>query len=183
MAGDPANPRIWVNAKVLVAPVGTTAPTDIATAWSATWKDLGLLSEDGLTEARDQDVSDHYAWGGLLVRTVKSKHKRTMKVTALEDNPIVWGLVNPGSSASSASTITTRTIKVPTSDPRAFGMELLDGSVTSRLIIPRGEIIELGDVTKSDSELTMYELTINLYSASDGTLYKEITNDPQAVVP
>src|SRR4051812_14407091 len=110
MAGDPANPRIWVNAKVLVAPVGTTAPTDIATAWSATWKDLGLLFEDGMTETRDQDSNDFYSWGGGLVRSQRAKHKRTFKVTALEDNLVVWGLVNPGSSAASTTGITTRTV-------------------------------------------------------------------------
>lgn len=181
--GDPANPRIWVNAKVLVAPVGTTAPTDIATAWSATWKDLGLLSEDGMTETRDMDSNEHYSWGGGLVRTVRSKHKRAFKVAALEDNPIVWGLVNPGSTASSASGITTRVYKVPTPDPRAFGFELIDGANTSRLIVARGEIVEIGDVARSDADLSMYELTIDVYAASDGTFYREITNDLQAVVP
>lgn len=183
MAGDPANPRIWVGADIYVAPVGTTAPTDIATAWSATWKALGLLSEDGMTEGRNQDANDFYSWGGGLVRTTRNKHKRTFKVTALEDNPIVFGLVNPGSSASTTTGITTRVIKVPTPDPRAFGFQMVDGSITRRLVVPRGEIVEVGEVKLSDADMTMYELTINVYAASDGTFYKSIDNDPQTVVP
>src|SRR5689334_13641230 len=101
MAGDTDNPRVWVNADVYVGDVGSTAPTDIDTAIDADFTALGLLSEDGMTESREDDKTDHYAWGGILVRTTRSKHKRTIKVIALEDNPVVFDLVNPGSEAES----------------------------------------------------------------------------------
>jgi len=168
---------------VYVAPVGTTAPVDVTTAWAAAWAALGLLSEDGMTESREDDTTDHNAWGGILVRTTRSKHKRTLMVTALEDNKTVWSLANPGSTATTATGLTTRTVKVPTPDPKAFGFELKDGLVTKRLIVPRGEIIEVGDLTYSDSEMFMKELTINVYPSAAGVLYTEITNDAQAVVP
>lgn len=183
MAGDTANPRIWLGADVYVAPVGSTAPVDVTAAWAAAWVALGLLSEDGMTESREDDTTDHYAWGGILVRTTRSKHKRTLQVTALEDNKTVWALLNPGSSAATTTGLTTRTVKVPTPDPKAFGFELKDGTVTKRLIVPRGEVIEVGDASYSDSEMAMRELTINVYPSALGVLYTEITNDVQAVVP
>src|SRR5687768_10959035 len=105
MAGDVANPRIWTNADVYTAPLGTTAPTDVAAAWGAGWDPVGLLAEDGLTESRDSDSNDFYAWGGTLIRTVRSKHKRTFTVTALEDSHLVWELTNPGSTAATATGI------------------------------------------------------------------------------
>ncbi|MFI5808975.1 hypothetical protein [Streptomyces sp. NPDC051561] len=182
MAGDTDNPRLWEGADMYAAPVGTTAPTDIVTPIAATWKAVGLLSEDGASESRDQDSNDHYAWGGVLVRTTKSKHKRQIKITCLEDNLVVFGLVNPGSTAATAAGVTTRTVKVPTSDPRAFVMELVDGGVTKRRVIPKGEVEEVGEVTLSDSELQAFELTITIYPAADRTLYIDITNDPQAAV-
>lgn len=180
MSGDTDNPRVWLNADVLVADVGTTAPTNIAGAWDTGWETLGLLSEDGLVQSRDEDVTDYHAWGGILIRTVRSKHKRTFKVTALEDNPVVFGLVNPGSEATIDTGVTTRTVKVPTSDPRAFGFETVDGGITRRIVVPRGEVVEVGDVTSSDSEMEMKELTINVYPDDDGVLFLEITDDPQA---
>lgn len=182
MAGDTANPRVWLGADCYVAPVGTTAPTDTTTAWAAPWAPLGLLSEDGATESRNEDVKDHFAWGGILIRTTRSKHKRTIKVTALEDNLAVFGVVNPGSTAATALGITTRTVKVPTADPRAFALELRDGAITTRRSIARGEVVEVGDVSLSDADMTAYELTINVYPSSDGVLYTDITDDPQAVV-
>ena len=186
MAGDTDNPRIWVNADVYVGDVGSTAPTDVTTALDAAFEALGLLSDDGMTESREDESTDHYAYGGILVRTTRSKHKRTITVTALEDNPVVFDLVNPGSTASTSAGptppagVTTRTVKVPQPDPKAFVLELVDGDVTKRRHIARGEVVAVGDVQISDNEMTMYELTINIYPASDGTLYTDITDDTQA---
>jgi len=180
MAGDIDNPRIWLNADVYVADPGTAAPTGVADAWPAGWEPLGLLSQDGMTETREQEVTDHFAWGGILVRTTRSNHKRTIVVTALEDNPVVFGLVNPGSESETVGGITTRTVKVPGKDPRAFGLELRDGDITKRRIIPRGEVVTVGEVTRSEDEMEMWELTINVYPDADGVLYTDITDDPQA---
>jgi hypothetical protein len=180
MAGDTENPRVWVNADVLVADVDTTAPDDTTTAWPAGWESVGLLSEDGMVESRSEDVTDHYAWGGILVRTTRSKHKRTIKVTALEDNPVVFDLVNPGSESETSGEVTTRTVKIPTPDPRAFGFETIDGDITRRRVVPRGEITAVGDVTASDSEMQMFELTIDCYPDADGVIFIDITDDPQA---
>lgn len=182
MAGDTANPRVWINADVYTAPTGSTAPTNIAGALDAAWEALGLLSEDGATEARSDTVDDKYAWGSILVRTTRSKHKRTIKVIALEDNPIVWGLVNPGSDAATSTGITTRNVHVPGPNRVAFLLETVDGDITQRRVIPTGEILEVGDAVMSDSEMTTRELTITVYPDADGVLYIDITNDPQAAV-
>lgn len=183
MAGNTDNPRVWLNADVYAGPVGTTAPTDTTTALNVAFEALGLLSEDGASMSSDQDSTDMWAWGGILVRTIRSKNKKTFKVTALEDNPVVFGLVNPGSSAVTATGTTTRTIKTPTANPQAFVIELTDGTVKKRIVIPKGEVSEVAEVTLSDTEMTAYELTISIYAASDGTQYLEITDDAQAVVP
>lgn len=181
MAGSTENPRIWLNADVYVADYGTAGPTDIATDWPAGFEPLGLLSQDGMTETRDETVNDHFAWGGILVRTTRSNHKRSFTVIALEDNPVVFGLVNPGSEAATVGDITTRTVKVPGVDVRAFGLELRDGDITRRRVIPRGEVVAVGDITRSEAAMEMYELTINVYPDGEGVLYLDITDDPQAV--
>jgi len=181
MSGDTDNPRIWLHGDVLVAPVGATEPTDTSAAWHSAWETLGLLSEDGLTESVENDTTDHYAWGGILVRTTKNKHKRTFTVTALEDNVVVFGLVEPGSEAETSLGITTRTIKVHAKDERAFGFETTDGDITSRIVIPRGEVTGIGEKVRSESGMAMRELTITVYPDADGVLYYEITDDPQAI--
>jgi hypothetical protein len=149
----------------------------------ADWKAVGLLSEDGASEARDEDTSDFYAWGGKLIRTQRSKHKRSISVTCLEDNLVVFGLVNPGSTVTTTAGVNTRTIKIPKSEKRAFTLELTDGDVTKRRHIPTGEITEVGEVTLSESDLQAFELTITLYPSADDVLYVDYDNDPQTAVP
>jgi hypothetical protein len=179
MAGDIDNPRIWSGADVYVAPVGTTAPTNLSSSLNAAYKALGLLGEDGATENRDQDVTDHYAWGGILVRTTRSKHKRTITVIALEDNLTVLGLVEPNSVTTDNGTIATTIVSVPSNpDPRSFVLQLSDGTVDKRRHIARGEVTEVAEITLADSEMTAYELTISIYPV-DEVLYTDITDDPQ----
>jgi hypothetical protein len=149
----------------------------------ADWKAVGLLSEDGASESRDEDTSDFYAWGGKLIRTQRSKHKRSISVTCLEDNLVVFGLVNPGSTVTTTAGVNTRTIKIPKSEKRSFTLELTDGDVTKRRHIPTGEITEVGEVTLSESDLQAFELTITLYPSADDVLYVDYDNDPQTAVP
>ena len=181
MAGDVDNPRIWLGADVYTAPVGTTLPTNTTTALNAGFRALGLLSEDGMTESREEDVTDHWAWGNILVRTTRAKHKRQFVVTALEDNDVVFDLVNPGSNTATVSGVVTRTVYVPDANPQAFVFQLVDGSITKRIAIPRGEVSAVGEKTYSDTEMAMTELTIAVYPDENGLLFYEITNDTQAI--
>lgn len=185
MAGDVSNPRLWEGADLWTAPMGTAIPENLtdpmssATGWSA----VGLLSEDGASEARDEDSTDFYAWGGQLIRTKRGKHKRTIQVTALEDNLVVFGLVNPGSTVSTADGVNTRTVKIPKSEKVSFVLELRDGDIVRRRHIPMGEVTEVGEVSLSESDLQAFELTITIYPDVDGVLYHDIDNDPQGAVP
>src|SRR5690606_5525242 len=154
MAGDSENPRVWLEADVYVADLSTTAPTDVSAAWPAGWEPIGLLSEDGMTEGRDETQTDHYAWGGVLVRTTRARHKRTFTITALEDNPAVFDLVNPGSTAETTTGVTTREVTAPGPNPKAFGFELRDGDTIRRLVVPRGEVLSPGQISSSESAMT-----------------------------
>lgn len=183
MSTNNANVNVWEGTDVLVAPVGTTAPTDIATAFSATWKALGGVSEDGLTESREDNADPKYDSYGQVVRTVLGNHERSFQVTVLEDNPVVNDLLNPAGTAATTGGVTTRVVKAPKYDPRAFAFVNVDGTTTSRVIIPKGQVTAVGDVQRLRSDLATRELTISVYPASDGTLYREITNAPGAVVP
>lgn len=181
MAGDTNNPRIWVNADVYVAAVGSTAPTDATTALDSAFDAVGLLGEDGMTESREQEETDHYAHGGILVRTTRSKHKRTFTIIALEDNTVVYDLVNPGSTATDDGTTTTRVVKVPNSpNPKAWVLQLVDGDHTKRRYIPNAEVTAVGDYQIADNAIAAYELTVTVYPSSAGVLYTDFFVDDQA---
>lgn len=176
MAGDPTKVSMWTNADVYKAPVGTPFPDDVETAWASPWAPVGLLDGDeGFTMARDEETTEHFAWGGLLVKKRKSKHQRTIRFVAMEDNDITFELVNPGSERTVALGLTTSVVKVPVSAEFAFGFELREGAKVTRRFVERGEITEVADITESETDPTVYDMTTTLYPDAEGTLYTELS--------
>lgn len=179
MAGDAKNTALWQGADVYIAPEGTAGPNDVTSAWGADWKLVGLLDgEEGFTEGRDQDTAEHYAWGGILYKRTTSKHKRSFKFVALEDNAVTFGLVNPGSTRTSSNGVRRGTIKVPTRARFALGQEIRDGDKIKRRIVAHAEVSEVGEIKESESEPTVYEITVLVFPTADGTLYETIETDP-----
>lgn len=179
MAGNTKNTALWQGADVYIAPEGTVAPTTTAEEWGEAWGLVGLLNgEEGFTEERDQDTSEYYAWGGILYRRTSSKHKRTFKFVALEDNDVVFQLVNPGSSRESALGEIKSTIKVPEIRRFAMGMEVRDGDRIKRRIVGHAEVSEVGEIKESEEDTTVYEITVMVFPEADGTLYETIETDP-----
>ncbi len=176
MAGDPTNAALWQNADVYIANAGTAGPADVSTGWAVGWAAAGLLDGDeGFTESRDDESNEFYAWGGILVKKTKSKHKRTIKFIALEDNAIVYKLVNPGSARTVAGGLTTSVVKVPSNVDFAIGFETRDGNKVKRRNVLRATVEEIGEIKESEGALTAYEITVVIYPEADGTLYTEIS--------
>ncbi|MCZ9884641.1 phage tail tube protein [Arthrobacter sp. B2a2-09] len=179
MAGNADNTALWQGADVFIAPVDTAGPDDVSTAWGADWKVAGLLDgASGFTETRDQDTSEHYAWGGVLFRRTSSKHKRSIKFVALEDNDVTFGLVNPGSTRSTTSGVRKGKIKIPTRKSFAIGFEVRDGDKIKRRIVKHAEVSEIADITESESDPTVYEITVLIFPEADNTLYTTVESDP-----
>lgn len=180
MAGNAANTALWEGADVYIAPEGTDGPADVTTAWGALWQAAGLLDgEEGFTQAREEETSEHYAWGGILYRRTRSKHKRTFRFVALEDNDVVFGLVNPGSTRSHEDGVRASAIKVPRAARFAVGFETRDGDRIKRRWARYAEVQEIGEIKESESEPTVYEITVLIFPEADGTLYHEFETDPE----
>jgi len=180
MAGDTTNAHSWDNADVYVGDVGSTGPTDLSTALDAAFTAIGLLDGDeGFTEGRDEDRADHYAWGGILIKTTRAHHKRTIRFVALEDNAETFGLLNPGSTTTTLTGTDTRVVKSPVSDPRAWVFQLKEGgSVLKRRHVPSAEVTDVADIVDSEGNVVAYDMTLSVYPASDGTLWTDIVPTP-----
>ncbi|WP_144722241.1 hypothetical protein [Cellulosimicrobium sp. TH-20] len=175
MAGDATKTSLWNGADVYINLEGSDGPTDTTTAWAAGWEVAGLLDgEEGFVEAREEETAEHYAWGGILYRRTKGKHKRTIKFVALEDNDVTFRLRNPGSTRTPGVGVITSTVKVPTSYRFAIGFEVRDGDKVKRRVVKHAEVQEVDEVKESESEPTVYTFTILIFPEADGTLYTEV---------
>lgn len=166
MSGEPDNASLWADADVYVGQDLTSVnPATAADPFGATWDFVGLLDGDeGFTRTRDQDESDFFAWGGILVRTSRKNFKLAQKFTVLEDNPITRGLIWPGS--------TDTELIVPKPQPVKLGFELREGAKVKRLITRKHAIVTVdGDEQENESDLTKVGLIATIYPDADGVLF------------
>jgi hypothetical protein len=191
MADNPDALRVGSSGKAYVAPVGTVAPVAIQTyvvgppaaytavPWGVGFADLGLISEDGLSEALDEDREEWKPWGYLApVRTQITSETTTFEFTCWETNKHVLSLRYRTAIADmtqySPKEVQFDQEQRTSPDLRAFGFDVLDGENHFRYVIPRGEITERGDVTNKADEVIGYEFTCTAYPGSDGVSIKRM---------
>lgn len=169
MSGDPSNATIWPDADVYVGPTTAANPASASTAFGVDWDLVGLLDGDqGFVQSRAEDVTDHYAWGGILVRTSRRNYKQTLTFTALEDNPVTRDLLWPDSPPGQ--------IVVPRPKRIKIAFELVEGAVVKRLISAyEAEVSVSGDITDSEGSLTRYPLVATIFPTAAGVLFVEQT--------
>lgn len=175
MAAVADNVRVGVTGVVRFAPAGTAIPTTLAGAVDAAYKDVGYLSEDGITESISTDTNEIKAWqNGDIVRRVQTGHGVSYQLTMLEtveaSLELFYGNFND---VSDSSTIT---------GAQAFRgrwvIDVDDGADDLRIVIPDGQIVEKGDVTYSSGDPVSYPITIAAYPDATGVKVYKYFTDP-----
>jgi hypothetical protein len=167
--------RLGVTGALRVAPMGTTTPVDMA-AWPTGWIDLGYISDDGITESRDEDRQDFVPWQETTpIRTEVTRSIVTFQATLWESNFNTISLYYRVGVDDFTSFGTGDTAGVyfdekgkPKQDLRAFGIDVVDGVYARRAVLPMGEVTERGDIVYKSDTLIGYEVTITAYPGADG---------------
>lgn len=164
---------------VWVAPKGTTGPTGIA-APTATYKEAGWLSEDGISVGRSEDRKTLRAHqGGKIIKRKTASIDDTIKFQCLETNAVTVGLWFKGATPVVASGVATYTVANQTiNDERAWVVdEYMDDGSVERYVIPNGSV-EGGEVVYKTDDWTVREFTIGINGD-----YFYITNVPGVATP
>lgn len=170
-AGKPA-----IGGAVFRAVSGTTAPSDATTTLAAAFKALGYCSEAGLVNSNSPSVTNIKAWGGDRVLTIQEEKEDTFQLTLLEVlNDEVLKAVY-GSSNVTGALDTGLTVKANAKEPEegvwAIDM-VMNSNTVKRIVIPRGKISEVGDITYSDNDAVGYEITITAIPDENGNTHYE----------
>lgn len=172
MAGDPTNARLWADADVYIAfladnPTPTT-PATIDDPFGPDWDLVGLLNgDDGFTESREEETTDHFAWGGLLIRTGRRNFKLTRNFTALESNETTYRLRYPGSSETEIYAPSGNRI-----ERVKIAFETVDGDLKRRVISAHeAEVIPDGDVTENEADISAITFMATIYPTAAGLLF------------
>lgn len=169
---------------LLIAPLATALPTSGTTAPNAAFKSAGYLGEDGVTEGGDRGTEKIKAWGGDTVKVTQTDHSLTYQFTFIETLnadvlKTIYGDANVTTTAATASTGTIHAVKV-TGDVmphKSFIFEIKDGLAKIRIVVPDGQITEVGEITYSDSEVIGYQVTVECFPDATGVKsYKYLDN-------
>lgn len=181
MATNSELARLGVTGALYVAPLGTTAPTDLG-AWGTGWVDLGYISDDGVTESVSEDRQDFTPWQeSTPIRTDVTSSTLTFQATLWESKAATISLYYRVSEADMTVTGTAPNEVVsfsqsgkPARDTRAFGIDVVDGTYHRRIILPFAEVTDRGDITYKSDTLIGYDVTITAYPGSDGVSVKRL---------
>lgn len=160
---------------VYKAPLGTTLPTDAKTKLAETFKDLGYVSDDGVTNTNSPESENIKAWGGEIVYTSQTEKTDTFALTLISTlNADVLKTIY-GENNVTVAEDKSITVKATADEQEeavyVIDMILRDGAL-KRFVIPDGKISEIGDIVYKDDEVTGYEITITCLPVSGVSHYE-----------
>lgn len=166
-----------ISGAVYCAALGTTLPTDATTALDTTkFTCLGYVSEDGLTNNNDMDVSAIKAWGGMIVYRSLNELDDNFVLTLIESENVdvlkaVYGADNVTVDGSGNAKVS---VKAEDPEERVWVFELaLRNDRAKRIVIKDGAITSRGAIVYNDSDAVGYEITISAYPDSNGKTHDE----------
>lgn len=156
------NVRVGVTGSVYVADTGTTLPLNAAANLDAGFDDVGYISDDGVTQSINEDITDIKAWqNGDVVRKVQTSHDLTYQFNMLETSETTLGLFYGNYTAGTVEITGTQL------DHHAWVLNVVDGDDHIRIVIPDGQITERGDVVFQNEDAVMYPVTVTCFPDGD----------------
>jgi hypothetical protein len=169
---DPTLVRFGANGSVSIAVTTATLPTDSTTALDVAFKNLGLISEDGVTLSKSITTSKLKAWGNGTVRTSVTDAEFTLAFSCLETSEEVlnlWlGVANSGVAPAAKWAID----GLPDTVEKAVVLEWTETlgaqSYTYRLVMPRASLDAFEDVTVNSNDPVQYGFTFGAQADANG---------------
>jgi len=178
MSNNTANVAVGkpkIGGAVYCAPVGTAIPTDATTNLATAFTCMGYCGDDGVTNANSPESDEIKAWGGDVVATPVTSRKDTFKFKLIEVANVDVLKAVYGSDNVSGALDTGVIVKANNSDrdEMVWVIDMILKGNAKRVVIPKGNITELGDITYKDDEVIGYEITLSaLPDTSDNTHYE-----------
>lgn len=152
----------WTTGGVFYAPLGTTLPTDAVTALPETYKCLGFVSEDGLTNSTDTETTEVKEWGGGTVLKEIASYSETYQFTMLEIKADSMKLRYGSDSVTDNGGKLHILHGMPKDEHYVVVFEImLTGNRKKRLVLPDASVTEYDDITYSASDPITYSVTLS----------------------
>lgn len=162
---------------IYVADKGTTDPAGTTVASNASFTCLGYVSEDGVENENELDMSEIKAWGGNIVYRSLTGMDDTFKMTLIEsENVDVLKAVYGDANVTEDSSTHEVKVNVKATDPeeKMWVIELaLRGGKTKQIVIPDGAVTSRDAISYNDSDAIGYGVTVTAYPDATGSTHVE----------
>ena len=160
---------------IYVAPVGTTLPTDASTPLDVAFKSLGYISEDGLANDMAREYEPIKEWGGNTVTDVQTSSDDKFKykmIEALNEQVLKEVFGDDNVTVSGGEIAIKKNAKELGEHSYVVEMVLI-GDRLKRIVIPRGKITSIEEVTYVANKAIGYGVTVSAYPDSTGQTHYE----------
>lgn len=170
------------------APVGTTLPvlSDIGTSGvtlDPAFVGDEYVSEDGLTLSPSMSTTNIKDWSGTVVRKLLEEFDGTLSWTMISTNEdtlkIAFGddYVTSAAASSAHGAQVRAALGAHLPDTQSWVFLMKDGDARVVIVVPNGQITEVGDVTFVSNNAIGWQVTLSTYPGSDGNSIYIMTDD------
>ena len=170
------------------APVGTTLPvlSDIgATGVTLDPAFVGdeYVSEDGLTLSPSMSTTNIKDWSGTVVRKLLEEFDGTLSWSMISTNEDTLKIAFGDDYVTSAAATLAHGAQVRAAlgahlpDTQSWVFLMKDGDARVVIVVPNGQITEVGDVTFVSNNAIGWQVTLSTYPDSDGNSIYIMTDD------
>jgi len=174
------------------APLGTTLPslssiTPAAVTLDAAFHGDEYVSSDGLTLSPSISTTEINDWSGATMRKVIESFDGTLTWTMISTNEnalkIAFGDSHVTTQAANATHGNQAMAQLGAYLPEAQSWVFLmkDGDARIVVLVPNGQVTEVGDVTFVSNDAVGWEVTLSAYPDSSGVCIYILTDDGQVI--
>ncbi|WP_280438924.1 hypothetical protein [Nocardia cyriacigeorgica] len=164
-----------VTGGVLVAPLGSTLPTDASATYDPAFKPLGYVSEDGLEAQGERTVEAIKDWNADIIAQLQTEHSVRFGLTlyAAWDPDVLAEVFGPDNVTPTAPTPTTGTlITVEETGAvlpyRSWSFDMAYGGKKLRIVLPNAKISEVTESAFVANALAGFAVTVEAFKDDAG---------------
>lgn len=174
------------------APVGTTLPSlsDIGVGGvtlDSAFKGDEYISEEGLTLTPSVSTTDIKDWSGAVVRKVLETFDGTLSWTMISTNAASLGVAFGAKHVETNEATATHGNQVKASlgahlpEERSFVFLMKDGDARIVIVVPKGQVTEVGEVNFASNAAVGWNVTLSCYPDDGGESIYILTDDGEVV--